>query len=154
MKIREATKLDLVKLIQLASQFYSEFSKPDYPAFSAENIALHFSVCISRPDRCLLVCDDNSDLQGFISGRIQNVEWADALEGVHDYLYVSRENRGFGFGAQLSGRFIEWVEKFGTDNNKDVWNISMGFRYSTPENVVRESLKASFKKSGFILSTR
>lgn len=152
--IREAKGSDLTACINLAEMFFAEYHKGDDIDFSVDAIAVHFSLCVSRADRCLLVFDNNG-IHGMLTGRVQPVEWCDALEGTHDYLYVKPSSRGNRAGGLLAKAFYRWVKDFGKAQQKPIWNVAMGFRLTVDEEIIDYALRDTpFKKSGVIYNTR
>lgn len=95
----------------LAKQFFDESDYKDVPV-NWHKVEATIDFMSKDENSILLGCyDKNKEPIGFLAGNLFNPWYSDDLHAQELVVFVTKDKRAIGAGAQLYNEFIDWAEK-------------------------------------------
>lgn len=144
--IRHACPEDIPAIVELGSRMHQE-SKYAASPFCPEKCATLAADLIRSEAGCLLACETNGKIIGFLAGGTGE-QWFSQQRIAFEYaLYIAPLHRGGSGGARLIKAFIQWAEKQGAAV------ITMGITTRIHQARTAEFyLKMGFEEDGLLFS--
>jgi len=110
---REAEQADLPRLVEMAE----DATRRAYPAlpFDARVAFDSMQQAIDSNDSCVIVADEQSELDGFVVGQVVLSWFGDGLVAKDWITYATRQSPPWTF-YQLHKRYVAWAKRAGADN--------------------------------------
>lgn len=142
MKVRPAEERDLPQCMSLSDKYWgrSIYSVFTFDPVKAKAYGL---AVIQNPWAMFWVAEDEGKIIGFVIAHLENPAFSTDLIGVHDYLFVSEEDRGRMAGIQLMRVYDHWAQ-----DNKARMSTFMPAADGFDERWISFAEHLGFKKSG------
>lgn len=107
--VREATELDLLKLMELGRDYALEANYHDSLPYD-EEFAVNSAInSLLHPNYNIFVAVHEGEVVGFLWGSVSPMPWSPALIAIDNILYIKPEHRGRILGVRLIKAYEEWA---------------------------------------------